>query len=242
MPALSDLKSENLVTRAVEALRQFILDELLVPGAELPSQGKLAERLGVSRTVIREAMRILESQGLLEITQGKLPRVLPPNTQVVIDGLSTLMERSSATLLDVLEVRRPVEIEVAVLAAERATGEHLRKMSEANEALAKAQTIEAQILADMRFHKIVAEATGNPVFAIVLDVLAQFLFESRRKTLKQSGAKVALRHHRQLLKAIEERDLTKARQAAADGMRQTEADLKREAKQSAKRKRSPRRR
>ena len=133
MPALSDLKSENLVTRAVEALRH-ILDELLVPGAELPSQGKLAERLGVSRTVIREAMRILESQGLLEITQGKLPRVLPPNTQVVIDGLSTLMERSSATLLDVLEVRRPVEIEVAVLAAERATGEHLRQMSEANEA------------------------------------------------------------------------------------------------------------
>ena len=122
MPALSDLKSENLVTRAVEALRQFILDELLVPGAELPSQGKLAEWLGVSRTVIREAMRILESQGLLEITQGKLPRVLPPNTQVVIDGLSTLMERSSATLLDVLEVRRPVEIEAAALAAESREG------------------------------------------------------------------------------------------------------------------------
>ena len=91
MPALSDLKSENLVTRAVEALRQFILDELIEPGAELPSQGELAERLGVSRTVIREAMRILESQGLLEISQGRLPCVLPPNTQVVIDGLSTLM-------------------------------------------------------------------------------------------------------------------------------------------------------
>ena len=78
----------------------------------------------------------------------------------------------------------------------------------------------------MRFHKIVAEATGNPVFGIVLDVLAQFLFESRRTTLKQSGAKVAL-HHQQLLKAIEGRDLTKARQAATDGMRQTEVDLKR---------------
>ena len=52
---------------------------------------------------------------------------------------------------------------------------------------------------------------------------------------------MALRHHQQLLKAIEERDLTKARQAAADGMRQTEADLKREAKQSAKRKLSSRR-
>tara|TARA_R110002096_G_scaffold238581_18_gene430217 strand:- start:2535 stop:3260 length:726 start_codon:yes stop_codon:yes gene_type:complete len=241
MPALSDLKPENLVTRAVEALRLFILEEMIEPGAELPSQGELAEKLGVSRTVIREAMRILESQGLVEISQGKLPRVLPANTQVVIDGLSTLMERSSVTLLDVLEVRRPVEIEAAVQAAEKATDEHLRQMREANDALAKAKTIEEQILADMRFHKIVAEATGNPVFGIVLDVMAQFLFESRRKTLKQSGAKVALRHHNQLLNAIEERDLAKARQAAADGMHQTEADLKRQAKQNTKRAKSERR-
>lgn len=241
MSSLIDLKPENLVTRAVEALRQFILTEMIEPGAELPSQGELAEKLGVSRTVIREAMRTLESQGLVEISQGKLPRVLPANTQVVIDGLSTLMERSSVTLLDVLEVRRPVEIEAAVLAAEKATDEHLRQMRESNDALAKAKTIEEQILADMRFHKIVAEATGNPVFGIVLDVLAQFLFESRRTTLSQSGAKVALRHHELLLKAIEERDLTKARQAAADGMRQTEADLKREAKQSNKGAKSTRR-
>jgi len=238
VPAITGLKSENLVPRAVEALRRFILEEMVEPGAAMPSQGELCAKLGVSRTVVREAMRVLESQGFIKISQGKLPQVMPANTQAVIDGLSTLMERSSVTLLDVLEVRRPVEIEAAILAAEKATDAHLAQMRQANEALANARTIEEQILADMRFHKVIAEATGNPVFGIMLDVLAQFLFESRRKTLKQSGAKVALRHHRQLLSAIEERDLTKARQAAEDGMRQTEADLKREARQFSNRNRS----
>jgi GntR family transcriptional repressor for pyruvate dehydrogenase complex len=236
--SLPGLKSENLVARAVEALRHFILEEMIEPGAELPSQGELCARLGVSRTVIREAMRVLESQGFIEVSQGRRPRVLPANTQAVMDGLSTLMERSTVTLLDVLAVRRPVEIEAAVLAAERATEEHLRQMSEANDALARAETIEEQILADMRFHKIIADATANPVFGIVLDVLAQFLFESRRKTLTQSGAKVALRHHQRLLAAIEERDPTKTRQAAEDGMRQTETDLKRETGKSLKTKTS----
>jgi DNA-binding FadR family transcriptional regulator len=232
MVALASLETRNLVSRAVESLRKFILEEMVGPEADLPSQGELCEKLGVSRTVVREAMRILESQGLIEISQGKVPRVLPANTHAVIHGLSTLMERSSVSLLDVLEVRRPLEIQAAVLAAERATDEHLSQMQEANEALAKVRTIEEQILADMRFHKVIAEATGNPVFGIVLDVLAQFLFESRRTTLKQSGAKVALRHHQRLHAAIAARDIAQVRQAAEEGMRQTEADLKREARQA----------
>ncbi len=235
MAALTDLKPENLVSRTTEALRLFILEELIEPGAEMPSQGELCSRLGVSRTVVREAMRTLESQGLIEISQGRLPRVLPPNTNAVMDGLSTLMERSQVSLLEVLAVRRPLEVEAAGMAATNATPRHCQQMREANAALGKARTIEDQILADMRFHHVVAEASGNPVFRIVLDVLAQFLFESRRKTLKQSGAKVALRHHSTLLAAIEAHDPVAARTAAEAGMDQTRADLISESK----RKRSP---
>lgn len=230
--ALSNLKTDDLVSRAANALRQFIFTEMVEPGAVLPSQGELCDRLGVSRTVIREAMRILESQGLIEISQGKRPTVLPPSSNAVIDGLSTLMERSQVSLLQVLEVRRPLEIEAAVLATKMATEEHLLQMKEANIALANATSVEEQILADMRFHRIVAQATGNPVFGIVLDVLSQFLFESRRKTLSQSGAKVALRHHRALLAAIENRDVERAFEAAKKGMDQTERDLKKEEKNS----------
>jgi GntR family transcriptional regulator, transcriptional repressor for pyruvate dehydrogenase complex len=231
---INGIKTESLVPRAVEALRHFVLHELTEPGADLPSQGELSTRLGVSRTVVREAMRVLETQGLIALSQGKLPKVMAANPRTVINGLNTLMQRSNISLLDVLEVRRPLEIEAAVLAAEQATDDHLARMREANAALAAARTIEEQIVADMCFHKAIADATENPVFGIILDVLGQFLFESRRTTLKQSGAKVALRHHELLLAAITERDLAKARQAAEDGMRQTEADLKREARQSLK--------
>lgn len=237
---MKELKTEKLVPRAVELLREFVLKEMQEPGAVMPSQVELGARMGVSRTVVREAMRVLEAQGLIRLSQGRLPQVLGANPRAAIDSLNILMERSSISLLDVLEVRRPLEVEAATQAAEKATDSHLARMRAANEALAAARTIEEQIVADMRFHKAIAEATGNPVFGIILDVLGQFLFESRRRTLRQSGAKVALRHHELLLTAITERDLAKARSAAEDGMRQTEADLKREARQSLKPLRSQR--
>lgn len=226
------LESRNLVSRSVDSLRKLILNDLNQPSSKLPSQGELCARLGVSRTVVREATRILQSQGWIDISQGKVPTVRPVTPHAVITGLSTLVERSSVSLIDVWEARRPIEIEAAVLAAGRATEEHLEQMREANEALAKARTIEEQIVADMRFHKFIADASGNPVFGILLDVLAQFLFESRRTTLKQSGAKVALHHHRKLYEAIAERDAIRARKAAEDGMEQTRADLRREMAQS----------
>ncbi len=114
---INGIKTENLVPRAVEALRHFVLHELTEPGADLPSQGELSTRLGVSRTVVREAMRVLETQGLIALSQGKLPKVMAANPRTVINGLNTLMQRSNISLLDVLEVRRPLEIEAAVLAA-----------------------------------------------------------------------------------------------------------------------------
>lgn len=233
MKMLKDLSNQDLVSHTVSTLREFIVDEFLVSGAELPSQGELAKQLGVSRTVIREAMRILESQGLIEVRHGCLPRVMPPNSRMVIEGLNTLVARSAVNLFDVQEVRRLIEVAAAVSAAELATEECFAQMREANEAMENASTIETQILADMKFHRLIADATGNPVFGIVLDALSQFLFESRRKTLSQTGPEVALRHHRRLLAALESRDVTAAREAAEDGMRQTLADLRREAREEA---------
>ncbi len=226
MASLKVLKTDSLVLRAVDALKSFIREEMLVPGALMPSQAELGSRLNVSRTVVREAMRILESQGFLRVSQGKLPEVMPPSTQGVIDSLSTLMERSKVTLLDVLAVRRPLEIEAAVLASQHATEAQISAMEHANTALAEAGSRDAQVLADARFHTILAEASGNPIFSIMLDVLGQFLIASRRRTLRQSGASVAVHHHCLLIEALRARDPERAKAAAEGGMAQTAADLK----------------
>jgi GntR family transcriptional repressor for pyruvate dehydrogenase complex len=220
------IKNKGLVDRAVEALRAHVVEGSVEPGAALPSQGELCRRLGVSRTVVREAMRVLQSQGFVKLSQGRLSRVLPASTSVVVDGLGILMERSQVGLLDVQAVRRPLEIAVAVAAATRATPAQIEQLKQANAALKKAVTMESQILADMCFHQLLAESSGNPVFGIVLDVLSKFLHESRRKTLSLSGIKVALKHHEALVKALEQRDKEAARIAAEEGMDQTERDLR----------------
>lgn len=210
---------------AVDKLRDRIMRRRLAAGAELPSQGQLCEELGVSRSVIREAMQILQSQGLIEISQGKRPRVLPAGPQAAIGTLSTLVERTDVSLLKLLEVRRPLEIEIAGLAAMRGNRDHVTELEATVDDLRQADSIELEIAADMRFHKVLAECSGNPLFGVLLDVLAELLRESRRHTLRRSGAEMALLHHQRILAAVAGGNAEQARAAMADHMEQTRRDI-----------------
>jgi GntR family transcriptional repressor for pyruvate dehydrogenase complex len=215
----------NLVDETVEAIRNKIFDGGLAAGDLLPSQGDLSSELGVSRSVVREAMKVLESRGLIEISQGRRPRILPASPTAVIETLQTLIERSELSLLALVEMRRPLEIEIAGLAAERIGSAHAQQLSESVDALRDAPDRESEIAADMRFHKVLAEATGNPLFGIVLDVLAQLLYDSRRKTLQQSGREMALSYHERICAAVCERNAPLARQLMTQHMSQTRIDL-----------------
>jgi GntR family transcriptional repressor for pyruvate dehydrogenase complex len=217
--------THNLVDETVEALRKKILGGGLAAGDLLPSQGDLSTELGVSRSVIREAMKVLESRGLIEISQGRRPRILPASPAAVIETLQTLAERSELSLLKLLEMRRPLEIEIARLAAERMSDDHAEQLRESIEALRDAPDRESEIAADIRFHKVLAEATGNPLFGIVLDVLAQLLYASRRKTLQHSGREMALSYHARICAAVCDGDATLASQLMTQHMDQTRQDL-----------------
>src|SRR5438874_3211231 len=114
---LVDPLEPSLVRKAEEHLRKQILKQ----GANdlLPSQGELAASLGVSRTVLREAMKHLEAEGLIEIAQGRRIRVSPAGPQASMRTLDAMLRRSDASLAHLLEVRRPLEGEIAALAADR---------------------------------------------------------------------------------------------------------------------------
>jgi DNA-binding FadR family transcriptional regulator len=191
----------------------------------LPSQGELAASFGVSRTVIREAMRGLCAQGLVDISQGRAPRVKPPDSKATVASLRLLLRRNKATLLHLVEVRQPVEGEIAALAAERANDEHLRQLERAVHDLATASQLEARIEADVRFHRILAEATGNPVFVLLLETLAEFMHESRQKTLVYSGVEQAFAGHRAIFEAVRNHDSAKAREVMQEHLRLAARDL-----------------
>jgi GntR family transcriptional repressor for pyruvate dehydrogenase complex len=225
---LSPVCAKNLVQETVASLRQAILNGKFAADSTLPSQAELCKALNVSRTVLREAIRILESQGLVQVAQGRLCRVAPPNPDAAVASLRMLMARSEWSLLDLLEVRRPMEIEIAGMAARRRTSEQIERMRQAIADLQKAATLEEQAAADMRFHTLLAEATGNMLFRVVLDVLARLLFESRKHTIPQSGPGMAVDYHTRILNAVEAQDAEAAREQMHRHMAQTRRDLEQE--------------
>jgi GntR family transcriptional repressor for pyruvate dehydrogenase complex len=219
------LAMQKLVEQAVNVLRDRVLGGEYSAERSFPSQGQLCEDLGVSRTVVREAMRSLQSEGLIEVSQGRRPTVLPANATPVIQSLETLVGRTNISLMQLTEVRHPLEIEIAGLAAERRSEVHIQQMREANELLQAAQTFKDQVAADMQFHKVLAEASGNSLFSLFLEVLGELLRASRRQTLKQSGVEKALRFHRGIFKAVEAGDRAGARGIMDEHMAETRVDI-----------------
>ena len=212
-PQLGALRPGNLTRQAVEKLGAYILSHSKDKTWSLPSQGELGRMLGVSRTVLREAMKLLEARGLVSIEQGRRMRVKPAGPQASIDSLDAMLQRTEGSLLHLVEVRRPLEGEIAALAAGRMDKLQLLNAEIAVGDLAAARTLDEQIAADTRFHRILAEATGNPVFVALMDTVAGVLRASRAHTIGTYGAHAALEGHKDILAALQRRDPKAAREA-----------------------------
>ena len=219
------LQRLNLVREAVEQLRRQILGGRLAAGEAIPPEGQLCQRFGVSRTVIREAMRILQAQGLVEVSQGKLPRVKPVDPQDLAQTLGTFLQRGNHSLLHLVEVRQPLESEIAAVAAARATAEEIAALRQSVEQMAAARSLAAQVEGDLAFHDLLATATHNPVFPVLLGVLADLMRRSRRKTLSKTGLARALLGHRAVLAAVEKHRPDEARRAMLEHLSLAKEDL-----------------
>ena len=223
---LRPIKRLNLVQEAFDRLREQIIEGKMESGGIMPPEGKLCETMGVSRTVIREAMRMLSAHGLVEVSQGRCPRVRPADPLTVVETFGTYLQRGDHTLLDLVEVRRPLEAEIAVLAASRAKPPQIKAMQEAIDAMASASSLEEQVEADVLFHSLLADAAGNPLFPMLLKTLAGVMRKSRRETLVQTGVERALPGHRAVLAAIRNGDAVAARTAMFEHLGMAEEDLR----------------
>lgn len=221
---LTDPAEPSLVKRAEDALRRQILKR----GAEdlLPSQGELAATLGVSRTVLREAMKHLEAEGLVEIAQGRRIRVKPAGPQASVRTLDAMLRRTDGSLAHLLEVRRPLEGEIAALAAVRIRPDEIDILRRTLVEMKSLKTLDRLVDADLLFHRTLAVATRNPVFPILLDTLAGLLRASRVASIGNHGVSAAVDGHQEILAAVERRDPKAARDAMLRHLRWNERQLK----------------
>ena len=197
-------------------------------GDRLPPERVLVEQLGVSRTVVREALNLLEARGLIRIEHGRGAVVSANGAYALHKNLSFLLRTESGTLWELMEMRKALEVEVAGLAAERATAEDIATMrAKLDRMREKIDAPEGYVDADVEFHDLLARSARNRVFLMMMEPIVDLLLASRRLTgSKEANAKRALRAHEAILKKVEAKDVEGARIEMRKHMMTTEHDMR----------------
>jgi GntR family transcriptional repressor for pyruvate dehydrogenase complex len=205
-----------------DELRAEITSGRLQPGERLPPEPELCVKIGVSRSTVREALRLLASQHLIVTTRGVTGGsfVAHPDAGQLAEGLSTgfaLLAHSAAVgLVDLLELRRALEVPAAGLAALRRTDAHLTELRGAffNPAL---DDLDTMLSAHSAFHRTLAKATGNPLFELVGRPLYQASYgEEVFAGLPEDYWARIDADHRELVERLASRDAEGATRAAAE--------------------------
>jgi GntR family transcriptional regulator, transcriptional repressor for pyruvate dehydrogenase complex len=212
----------HLSDRVAQALTQEIRTGRLSPGDRLPTETALCVQFDVSRTVIREAVSQLKSLGLLDSRQGS--GVYVRAAGFVPLHFDAANAQSRQAVVQMVEVRRALEAEVAALAARRRRGADLKRIQQAVLALDAAVAGGGDgVEEDMRFHRAIADAAGNPFLIDTLQYLGQFLRGATRVTRanearREDFARQVRDEHAAIVLAIEAADPLRAQQAAARHM------------------------
>jgi len=168
-PALTTLKRETLSDQIAERLRQFIVNEALAPGDSLPSETRLAELFGVSRPVVREAFRSLTAQGVIEVVSGKGALVKPVGGELLGLFFERVVTSGHSTFGELMEVRQPLEVQSAKLAAVRRTAVEAAALETTVNAMrGQLSDLAAYAEADVDLHLQIAAAAHNEALYLLI--------------------------------------------------------------------------
>jgi GntR family transcriptional repressor for pyruvate dehydrogenase complex len=217
MSGMLDHGRGSLVERAVESVREFIRANDLKVGDTLPGEGSFATQLGVSRPVMREAFGALAALRLVDVGNGRKPRVGAIDGSVMAASMGHAVNTAQVSLADVWEVRRTLELRTAELAALNRSDEQARAILAAAHGLSVGHDQAARTAADTAFHQTIAEASGNQLFLQIVRSFEQLMAVAiprawaGRSTQEEREETLAL--HREVAEAIAARDPARARDA-----------------------------
>jgi GntR family transcriptional repressor for pyruvate dehydrogenase complex len=203
----TDLMREPLTAQVHRALISYIDEARLAAGDALPSTAALSERFGVSRPVIREALSALAALGLIELSNGRTAVVRQLDSRLVALFLSRAIRTSAEPLMTLMELRAPLEIEAAQLAATRSTDSQREGLVSLEKAM-RATVGDAKLYVelDLELHRRIAESSGNPALLGVTDAVRSHVFDAmtRLRAHRESVGLVGSEHaeHARIVEAI----------------------------------------
>jgi GntR family transcriptional regulator, transcriptional repressor for pyruvate dehydrogenase complex len=223
------VRTSRLYEQIVQQIEESIVQGSLKPGDQLPAERDLAQRFGVSRTAVREAVKALREKGLVEAYSGRGTFITDGTTQAVRQSLDLMVkigQPEGSTHL--AEVRAILEPEIAALAAQRIREPELATMREAVSIMDRAwEDPDTYIEADLDFHLALAEGADNPLILSLLDSIVGLLREQRLKVFQVTGGPQRGQiHHKRILNAVEHHDAEEARKAMRAHLEQVRQDCK----------------
>jgi GntR family transcriptional repressor for pyruvate dehydrogenase complex len=206
------LQHKKIYEEVVDMIIQRIRTGALTVGQKLPPERVLAEEMRVSRTSLREALRALESMGYIHSVTGGGNYVNSVSMEHVLSPLSAMVAQDKKLAFDIIEVRQQLEVHMAAQAAKIATRQQISQIYGA--ILNMQSEVEDGgngIEGDNQFHLEIARASQNKAFAIIVELLAELLAESRKATLDIPGQPAkSIEDHLSIFEAIRAGDAEKA--------------------------------
>lgn len=212
----------------VHQIQQAIIDGRLKQGERLPPEREMVEMFKTGRGTLREALRVLEQKGLIEIRLGVTGGAVVKGvgSEQISENLALLLQTQQVSLDHLAEFRVGIEGHVSALAAERARATDIRELKKiAEEAAACCEKTETRrddlIRADERFHMALARISRNPLYRLILETVHDNIhrYYDRYLSMDEAELKENYRDLRDLTGAIERRDAEEARRLAQDHVR-----------------------
>ena len=209
------VKSTRIYEEIVRQIKGMIAEGRLRSGDRLPPERDLADKFVVSRTSVREALRALETLGLLEIRPGEGTFVRAVSVDALVEPLARAMLSQREAITELFEARRLIEPAIAAFAARRATREEVHEMERILDEQAKEiASGRTGLLQDAQFHAAIGAAAHNRAITRIAHAIMDLLTQSREESLSTPGRpERSHQNHRRILQAITRRDPRGAEQA-----------------------------
>lgn len=203
----------HMTMRVVNHIRTMIEIGSLQPGDKIPPEREFASKLRISRASLRTGIGYLAAMGVMDVRHGVGTFVVAGPPEIGKASLGLLGALHGFQSWQMFEARRILESELAALAAERGSETHYAAMSEeVAEMYATIDNPMEYLIHDVRFHRVISQASGNPILAALMETITSALYDERRKTVERSRSlKQSADLHRAIYDAIRSRNASGAR-------------------------------
>jgi len=190
---------------AILRIKAMLMSGELKPGDRLPPEKELGDKLGLSRSSLREAVKALELIRVLDVRRGDGTYVTSLEPRLLLEAMSFVVDlHQDASVLEILEVRRILEPAAAAAAVSRATADDVRVLEEMLATVQETTSVEDLVAHDVTFHGYISQLSGNTYLSSLLDTLSSSTLRARiwRGLTEKNAVAQTLAEHRGIVNAI----------------------------------------